>query len=123
MENTNVSEIIAKVKSSSEFGGVMYTQEQVITLLEMVKCTQSQSELPSGVLDKMQSMLDDIQTHCDNLSVNVDDISFSVRHGNEIYVDGGDVEIENKYDLEESIVQLESYIQYLQDFNKHSEAE
>ena len=112
MQNTNVSEIIAKVQSSTEFGGAMYTQEQVIAFLKMVQCTnQEESGIGLRALLEIESQLDSIQIKIENLEV--DKKSAELRMGYDNRVELYMCEIEGTKELLKELDDLQEYVSLL----------
>ena len=83
--------------------------------MRQVKCTvaplpQNELAIAPNCLEKISQYLSEIRNCFDNLEVDTDNIEFSIGHGNEIYIDSGDVEIDEKDELETAISNLEDFI-------------
>jgi hypothetical protein len=110
MENTNVSEIIAKIESNCEFGGNLYSKEQVVNILRMVKCTYEPSNSVVDVdwLESLTDLIDDAKNELECVDIDYASIEVEVS-GREIELSEG--EIENLDDLEESLDKLRTKVE------------
>jgi len=112
MENTNVNEIIAKVQSSSEFGGAMYTQEQVINILKMVQCTKpEQAGASLETLQKIEAHLESLEAKVCDLEVDVDSAEFEMNYNNCVELNSCD--ITGKEEIEKELDALKEFVGHL----------
>jgi hypothetical protein len=110
MENTNVSEIIAKIESNCECGGDIYSKEQVVNILRMVKCTYEPSNSVVDVewLESLTDLIDDAKNELQCVDIDYDSIEVEVS-GRRIDLSEG--EIMNLDDLEQSLDELRNKVE------------
>ena len=106
MQNTNVSELIQKVVESPEMGTKMFTQEQVVQILNMVQCTASAT--PSEeFFESLNQLLDELESDVENLEVDFDEIEFSVGYDKKIEVESAEID---KQEVNDSLDKVRQFI-------------